>query len=379
MITIDVLIIGAGVVGLATAAHVAQRFSSASVTVLERHSKFGQETSSRNSEVIHAGIYYPPGSLKARLCVAGNRMLYDFCHEENVPYQRIGKLIVAADEHEMATLHKLLVTGRENGVHDLRLLDADEIACLEPRVSACGALYSPSTGIIDSHRLMAQLEYRALRSRVIIAYSHEVVALAPKGAATMVVYRTPSGSEEKITCRCLVNAAGLNADRIAAGIGIDCDTAGYCLSFCKGEYFALPQSKARVLSHLIYPPPFKDLRGLGIHVTKSLDGRVRLGPNAFYVSQLDYSVDAAHAVKFYESIKPYLPFVELKDLQPDMAGIRPKLQGPGQPFHDFVIHREEERGLPGVINLIGIESPGLTSCLSIAQMVGDLIAETMYS
>ncbi|MCX8044647.1 MAG: NAD(P)/FAD-dependent oxidoreductase [Desulfobacterota bacterium] len=374
MIAFDILIIGAGVVGLAIAAHVAQRFSGNSIAVLERHGKFGQETSSRNSEVIHAGIYYPSGSLKARLCVAGNRMLYDFCRAAHVPHQRTGKLILAADAPEMETIRTLFQTGTANGIDDLKLIDGTELRRMEPQVTAWGALYSPSTGIIDSHQLMARLEARALSMGAVIAYQHDVINVVPGNAATTVLYRAPSGSEERLTCRWFVNAAGLGAQHIAASMGIDCDTAGYRLFFCKGEYFFLRNPAARNLKHLIYPPPFKDLRGLGIHITRSLDGTVRLGPNAVYVDRLDYSVDPAHAKQFYESIQPYLPFVSFSDLQPDMAGIRPKLQGPGETFRDFVICHEHERGLPGIINLIGIESPGLTACLSIAETVGDMIA-----
>jgi len=375
MSTTDFLVIGAGVAGLAIAAELAQRFAEKSVTVLERHAKFGQETSSRNSEVIHAGIYYPPGSLKARLCVSGNRMLYDFCRTRDIPHQRLGKLIVAGSDQEMATLAALLATGRENGVDDLEMLDAQQVARMEPQVRACGALYSPSTGVIDSHRLMARLELLALGSGAAIAYNHEVIGISPGKNAAAVVYRTPSGSEETIGCGYLINSAGLAADHIAGLMGIDSDRAGYRLFPCKGEYFTLPRSAAQRMAHLIYPPPFKDLRGLGIHVTKSLDGAARLGPNAFYVDSLDYTVDAAHAALFYESVREYLPFVAPGDLRPDMAGIRPKLQAPNTPIRDFVICHEHERGLAGVINLIGIESPGLTSCLSMAKMVGDMIAE----
>lgn len=373
--TTDFLIIGAGVAGLAIAAELSQRFEKKSVTVLERHGKFGQETSSRNSEVIHAGIYYPPGSLKARLCVAGNRMLYDFCRTRDIPHQRIGKLIVAGNDQELATLTALLATGRDNGVDDLVLLDATQVARMEPQVRACGALYSPSTGVVDSHRLMARLELLALSNGAAIAYNHEVVTISPGKNAASVAYRSPAGSEETVVCRYLINSAGLSADRIAGLMGIDIDRAGYRLFPCKGEYFSLPRSAAQRMAHLIYPPPFKDLRGLGIHVTKSLDGTVRLGPNAFYVDSLDYTVDESHAPLFYESISEYLPFVKPGDLRPDMAGIRPKLQAPNSPIRDFVICHEHERGLAGVINLIGIESPGLTSCLSMASMVGDMIAD----
>lgn len=370
----DFLIIGAGAVGLAVAVELSKRFSGRQIVLLERHPKFGQETSSRNSEVIHAGIYYPKGSLKARLCVEGNRLLYGFCSQWNVPHQRMGKFIVATTDEETSTLESLFATGTENGIEDLQMVDRSYIFRQEPHINACAALYSPSTGIVDSHQLMARLEWCALQQGAICAYQHEVLSIEPAPRSHAVVYRGPAGQEEALTCQWLINCAGLSSDHIAALAGIDIDRAGYRLFLCKGEYFKIPYAKSLLVSRLIYPPPFKDLRGLGIHVTKTLDGMVRLGPNALYVDDLDYTVHAEHALPFYYSVKDYLPFLSYDDLQPDMAGIRPKLQAPGTPIRDFVIRHETEKRLQGMINLIGIESPGLTSCLSIARMVGDVVA-----
>ncbi|MEI6127655.1 MAG: NAD(P)/FAD-dependent oxidoreductase [Pseudomonadota bacterium] len=376
----DFLIIGAGAVGLAIAAALSEKFHPRSVVVLERHHKFGQETSSRNSEVIHAGIYYPRGSLKARLCVEGNRLMYDFCRQWDIPHAQSGKLIVATTDEEAATMHSLFVTGRENGVEDLQMLDTVQVSRLEPNVNALAALYSPLTGIVDSHRLMARLEWLAVRNGTICAYNHEVIRIGcAKSRAAAVCYRDPSGRENSLQCRWVINSAGLSSDFIAALMGIAVDRAGYRLFPCKGEYFKVAGSKARLVSRLIYPPPFKDLQGLGIHVTKSLDGMVKLGPNAFYVDELEYSVDPEHVALFFESVKDYLPFLEIQDLEPDMAGIRPKTQAPNTPVRDFVICHEVERGLEGVINLIGIESPGLTSCLSIARMVRSMIEAYEHS
>ena len=370
----DITIIGAGVVGLAVAAELSALFPDQSIVLLERHDSFGQETSSRNSEVVHAGIYYPQGSLKARLCIEGNRLLYDFCKTWDVPCKRCGKLIVANTDEEVATLSSLITRGSENGVMDLQMLDRPRVAAMEPHIRAVQAIFSPSTGIVDSHQLMARLEWLALKRNVMCAYKHEVKAIRHEGDGFAVSYHDPLNKPGSLKTTWLINSAGLSADRIAAMMGIDVDQAGYRIYPCKGEYFSIPLTKSKRVSRLIYPPPYKDLKGLGIHVTKMLDGMIKLGPNAFYVDQPDYTVDPDHADEFYESIKDYLPFIERDDLNPDMAGIRPKVQGPGTPVRDFVVVHEKDRGLKGAINLIGIESPGLTSCLSLAKMVGACIS-----
>jgi len=372
----DIVIIGAGVVGLATAVELTQRFTGRTIVLLERHDTFGQETSSRNSEVIHAGIYYPKDSLKAKLCVQGNRLMYRFCDRWSIAHERSGKLIVARGDGEIAALRDLYSRGCENGVPGLELLDGDAACRREPAVRADAALYSPSTGIVDSHKLMARLEYRALENNVVLAYRHDVTGIRPEKSGYAVSYRGPGGVEDALRCSWIINSAGLGSDHIASLTGIDVDAAGYRLFPSKGEYFSIPFSKAKRINHLIFPPPFKDLQGLGIHVTRLLDGTVKLGPNAFYVDRLDYAVDPGHARAFYDSVKDYLPFLMPEDLRPDMAGIRPKLQAPGAPVHDFVICHEKGRGLPGIINLIGIESPGLTCCFSIARLAGDMIEES---
>lgn len=370
---VDIIVVGAGVVGLAVVAELASRLDGRSIVLFERHGKFGQETSSRNSEVIHAGIYYPPGSLKARLCVEGNRLLYDFCQKWEIPHQRLGKLIVAREKGEIASLETILAQGRKNGVLDLELLDGGQVAILEPNIRAMAAVFSPSTGIINSHLLMARLEWLALKGEAILAYRHEFIGVEPEGREYLVTYKGPNGTEESILCRYIINCAGLAADRIAALLGIDIVQDGYRIFPCKGEYFSVPNSKSKMVSRLIYPPPLKELKGLGIHSTKTLDGRLRLGPNAFYVDTLNYDVNPEHACDFFIAAQSYLPFLEPSDLQPDMAGIRPKVQAPGAPFRDFIVRHEADRDLEGVINLIGIESPGLTSCLSLAKMVTEIV------
>lgn len=369
----DSVIVGGGVVGLAVAAELARKFPGRSIALLERNTACGQETSSRSSEVIHAGIYYDSGSLRSRLCVEGKNQLYHFCRRWDIPHSRIGKLIVAKNPAEAATLDCLMRCGRVNGVDDLELLDRQQVKHLEPHIEAISAVWSPSTGIIDSHSLTARLAWRAAEQGVILACRHEVVGIDKGAGGYDVRFSGPDSKLDSLRCSWVVNCAGLGAESIAACAGIEIAEAGYRLYYCKGEYFRIPPSKGRLLSHLVYPPPYKDLLGLGIHATKTLDGMTKLGPNAFYVDRLDYDIDPGHAREFYDGIKGYLPFLSLDDLQPDTAGIRPKLQAPGEPARDFVISHESDKGLPGFINLIGIESPGLTSCLAIGTMVADMV------
>jgi len=296
---IDVLIIGAGVVGLAVAAELSSCAGkkAGSVVIMEKHDSFGRETSSRSSEVIHAGIYYPTGSLKARLCVEGNPLLYSFCEKWHIAHHRTGKLIVANTPQEITSLESIYNQARANGVNDIEELDARQINRLEPHIRAETALFSPSTGIIDSHALMARLEQIALQNGALPAYCHYLQAIEPlKGDGYRVNFQNPDGSADTMDCRYIINCAGLQADHIAALAGIAIAESGYRQYYCKGEYFSLPQSKAALVTRLIYPPPLHELTGLGIHATKTLDGRLKLGPNAIYTDNPeDYSVNAAHA------------------------------------------------------------------------------------
>ena len=369
----DILIIGAGVVGLAIAAELGSACPGKSIAIFERNEKFGQEISSRNSEVIHSGIYYPRGSLKAQLCVKGNRLLYAFCEKYAVPYKRMGKLIVAIEESDLSSLEDLKEKAELNGVQGVELLSHDQVGKLEPEIRARGALLVPSAGIVDSYLLMKRLEDLSLQSGVLPAYCHEVIKIEPYGKAYRVQFSNPDGSIDQIGCSILINCAGLNAHNIAAMFSIGPDREGYRIYPCKGEYFSVSFSKSKLVNRLVYPPPLEELRGLGIHLTKNLDGRLRLGPSAFYVDQLDYSVNPENRDFFYRAVKDFLPFLQPADLEPEMSGIRPKLQGPEDTFRDFIIRHEADRGLPGVINLVGIESPGLTCCFSIAEMVGEII------
>ncbi len=371
---VDMIVVGAGVVGLAVAAELARNLENPEIMLMERHPKFGQDTSSRNSEVIHAGMYYPPGSLKAKLCVEGNPLLYEFCDRHHVPYQRLGKLIIAREESEIPAIEGIYKQGTDNGVPGLRMLTKNEITTMEPNITAVAALYSATTGIIDSHKLMAQLERSAVSDGTMMAYMHQVTGVARGNGGYEVKFIGPDGQEDELACTWLINCAGLHSDYIPAQLGIDVAAAGYKIYPVKGEYFSVAMSKSKLISHLIYPPPLKSLKGLGTHITKSLDGRARLGPNVQYVAEReDYDVDPSHLEEFYQAARSYLPFIEKADLQTDMAGMRPKIQPPDGPVADFVIRHETERGLQGFINLVGIESPGLTACLSIAKMVGGLI------
>jgi L-2-hydroxyglutarate oxidase LhgO len=363
-----VAVIGGGVVGLAVAARLAP---AAEVVILERRARHGQETSSRNSEVIHGGMYYPTGSLKARLCVEGNRRLYELCERHRVPHARVGKIIAAMTPEELPRLDDLLALGTANGVEMTRL-SGGEARALEPRVPSMGALLSPNTGIISAHALMDCLLHLAREAGALLQPRAEVVGLARDGAEWRLTVR--EGDEEgALTAERVVNAAGLEADTIAALAGIDVDSAAYRQYYWKGSYFSVRPAKAGVVSRLVYPVPGHV--SLGVHAVVGLEGRLRFGPDAEYLADrtLDYSVAESKRAAFATSVRRLVPELQDEDLEPDMAGIRPKLQGPGQGVRDFVIAEESGRGLPGLVNLVGIDSPGLTSAIAIADEVARLL------
>ena len=365
---LDVAIIGAGVIGLAIACELAQQEKG--IFVFDKNHTFGLETSSRNSEVIHAGIYYPEDSLKAKFCVQGKGLLYELCERHGIAHKKLGKVIVAVNENEVAQLEKLYEQGRRNGVEDLMLLSQTELKRLELNVEGKAGLLSPSTGILDSYALL-RLFYNQGRDRgVEFVFNTEVMGIEKAGTTYKVQISDRDGISTFIA-RVVVNSAGLNADRIAQLVGLDIAKAGYKLHYCKGEYFSLSSKWRHLVSRLIYPTPQQ--AGLGIHVTPGLDGKVRLGPNARYVEAIDYRVDETQKEAFYESVKTFLPPVELEDIEPEFAGIRSKLQAPGEAFRDFVIAHEESAGFPGLVNLIGIESPGLTA----SPVIGRYVAKTV--
>ena len=358
---VDCIVIGAGVVGLAVARALA--LAGREVLILEAEAAIGTGTSSRNSEVIHAGIYYPQGSLKARLCVAGRDALYAFCESHGVPYRRCGKLIVATDDSQLAGLDALQAHALANGVDDLRRLDGDEVKALEPQLNAVAGLLSPSTGIVDSHGLMLALQGDAEAAGALLALHAPVESVEVSDAGL----RVEVGGAEPMTllATTLVNCAGHAAPAIAArtrGLAADKVPPRY---FAKGSYFSL--ATATPFRHLVYPLP--EPGGLGVHLTLDLGGQARFGPDVEWVDSLDYRMDESRADSFYAAIRCYWPALPDGALQPAYTGIRPKISGPGEPAADFFIDGPAEHGIAGLVNLFGIESPGLTAALAIADEV----------
>lgn len=367
----NITIIGAGAVGLAIAEKLSDICND--VFIIEKHSTFGQETSSRNSEVIHAGIYYPEGSLKALLCVKGKNLLYDYCRKWDVPFKNCGKLIVATTEEEIGVIEGIHVSAMKNGVDDLVFLGREEVAEMEPHVFALKALFSPSTGIVDSHSLMKRYEINTINNGGQIVYGNEVKGIRKAGEGYEIRLLEPDGNEYCFTTKYVINSAGLTSDRISQMAGI---TDGKLeILFCKGDYFRLNPPKNRLVGRLVYPVPHHNLEGIGIHVTVDMGGGVKFGPDVTWLGSnvYDYRVDPSKREAFYASASKFLPFLTSGDLSPDMAGIRPKLQRPGGPVVDFYIAEESARGFRGFINLIGIESPGLTASLAIADHVSTML------
>ena len=371
--TVDVTIIGAGVVGLAIAAQVASK--DREVYVLEKNQTFGQEISARHSGVIHSGIYYSENSLKAKMCVSGNRLLYELCERYDISHKKLGKLIVASTDAETGELETLLEKGRRNSAEGLRMLSKREMQELEPNIAGMAALLAPSTGIIDSHALMRHFITSARDNGAQLAYQTKVVGIEKIAEGYRVIIEDRTG-KSSFTTRILINCAGLHCDKVAELAGIDITKAGYRLHYCKGEYFSISSRQSKLVKRmLIYPVPPPKVTGVGVHLTFDLDGRMRLGPSIYYVNSLDYAVNSQHKQLFYDSVRKFLPSIDYDDLEPETAGIRPKLQGPGEDIKDFVIRDESDKGLPGLINLIGIESPGLTASPAIAKYVRVLVEE----
>ncbi len=371
----DVVVVGAGAVGLACAAELARE--GLSVVVAERHASPGQETSSRNSQVLHAGIYYPPGSLKARLCARGNRSLSEFCETHAVPFRRIGKWLLAVEPGEEARLAEIVAGGRTNGVA-LEEVSLSRFRAEEPHVRAAAAVLSPSTGILDVHGLFRALRGIAEENGASFAFCHSLKAAERVPGGYDLVFDDPTGDEVRLSSSRVVNAAGLDADLVASMPGLDADAAGYRLSWTKGSYFRIRPARSHLAQRLIYPvhpPGFGSL--LGIHLTVDLDGGLKLGPDieALEERRQDYGVAEGLRDSFFTAAVRYLPDLEPDDLTPDQSGIRARLQSLGGPFRDFVIAEESTRGLAGWVNLVGIESPGLTSCLEIASDVKALIGD----
>ena len=364
---VDCVVIGAGVIGLAVARALA--LTGCEVIVVEAARTIGTETSSRNSEVVHAGIYYPEHSLKARFCVAGRQVLYRYCQERNIPHRACGKLIIATEPSQIATLEQLFAQAARNGVNDLEWLDAAQVHAIEPAIRCVAALRSPSTGIIDSHALMLALQADAERAGTLFAFLSPVEGggLRDDGIILDVGGTDPI----RLLAATVVNSAGLQATRVAKSLrGFPAEQVPACY-YAKGNYYVLAGRSP--FNSLIYPVP--EQAGLGVHVTLDLAGQARFGPDVEWVESIDYRVDPRRADAFYAAVRRYWPDLRDSALQPGYAGIRPKLQGPGQPAMDFMMQGPASHGIKGLVNLLGIESPGLTGCLAIADYVVSLLRE----
>jgi L-2-hydroxyglutarate oxidase LhgO len=358
---VECVVVGAGVIGLAVARALAQ--AGHEVLVLERAYTIGFETSSRNSEVIHGGLYYPVGSLKARSCVDGRDRLYAYCREHGIPHARLGKLIVATNEAEISGLEKISATARGNEVDDLEWLDRTQAQRLEPALNCVAVLLSPSTGIIDSHALMLAYQGEAEAAGAVVVFRTPVL----RGRIRKNGFELAVGGDDPTTIRSrlLVNAAGLHAPALARAIeGIPAETIPPAY-FCRGVYFTL--AGRAPFRRLIYPVPV--VGGLGVHLTLDLAGQARFGPDVEWIASVDYTVDPARGEVFYSAVRRYWPDLRDGSLQPGYAGIRPKISGPTEPAADFVVQGPETHGVPGLVNLYGIESPGLTASLPLADEV----------
>jgi len=378
-VDIDVTIIGGGVVGLACAVECAQH--KLRTMLVERHDSFGQETSSRNSEVIHSGIYYPTGSIRARLCLPGNETMYADCQRLDVWHRRCGKLIVAVEDDEIPELEKLFERGKVNGLTGLDLLDERDARKLEPNIACRKAILVPSTGIVDSHELMKAYLAEARNLGADCLFGIDFLGAEPTSGGYSLEFRDMRGEKMTISSAMVINAAGLSAPAVAAKFGIDIAAAGYALHPNRGHYYRVSMTRSKMVSRLVYPVPPPKLLGLGIHITIDRAGQVKLGPDTEYVEHTTpesewYKFDDSRKEKFYTAVVRYFPSLSREDLTPDQVGVRPKLQAPGEPLRDFVIQEESSRGLPGLVNLVGIESPGLTCAREIGREVGKLLGAT---
>lgn len=360
---VDAIVAGAGVVGLAVGRALAQ--AGLETLILEREATIGAGVSSRNSEVIHAGLYYPRDTLKARLCVAGKHQLYAYARERGLPHDRCGKLVVATSDAEIATLESLQARARANGVDDTMVISGAEAREREPALACVAALLSPSTGIVDSHALMISLQGDFEHAGGIVAVNAPVVEVARRDTG----FAVRVGDAATVGCRVFVNSAGLDAPALAATV------AGWPVEatprphYAKGSYFAL-RGRAP-FQHLVYPAP--EPGGLGVHFTRDLAGQGRFGPDVEWVDAPAYDLDPTRAARFYAAVRAYWPDLPDGALSPDYAGVRPKVVGPGAPAGDFMIVDGAAYGAPGLIHLFGIESPGLTAALAIAAMVRDAV------
>ena len=362
----DAVVIGAGVVGLAIARALA--LEGRDVLVIERHARIGEETSSRNSEVIHAGIHYPPESMKAKLCVRGKELLYRYCRDRSIRHKRCGKLIVATNEAQHAELEAIQALGQASGVDDLTILDRAGAAVLEPGIVCTSALSSPSTGIVDSHELMMsfQGDLDAAGGTVALRCEFQRARVERNGFTLRI---RSVGEPVDVRARVLINSAGLAAGHVARHVEGLAPRDIPRIRFAKGNYFIYRGNHP--FHHLVYPVP--EPGGLGVHVTLDLHGQARFGPDVQWIDAPDYSVDESRRDRFFDAIRNYWPEVDRDRLAPGYVGVRPKLIRPGDPPGDFVVQGPDTHGVPGLVNLYGIESPGLTSSLAIAEHVSQML------
>lgn len=368
-----IIIIGSGVIGLAIAHSLGEQ-GYHHILIIDKGDHFGQETSSRNSEVIHSGIYYPYDSLKAQLCTEGRDLLYDYCQLNHIWFSKCGKLVIGQLGQE-SQLRDLYQNGIKNQVPELKMISQSHIQEFEPHISAKEALFVGCTGILDSHALMQSLKLSSENSGHDYLFQHEVIqAESNKNGYTLHIQNTRN-KQETVSAKCIINASGLSSDLIARLLPNISEKIPPSLKYSKGEYFKLSSKWRNKFSHLIYPIPDKRHDSLGIHLSFDAIGNTKLGPNAHWMKnrELNYVVDETHLDEFYSEGKSYIPDLKIEDLTPDFSGIRPKLKLPNGTFHDFYIEEESENGYIGWINLIGMDSPGLTSSLAIGKKVTQLV------
>lgn len=373
MTDFNAVIIGSGVVGLACAEYISARLEN--VIVIEQHNSIGNETSSRNSEVIHAGLYYQKNSLKAEMCVCGNESLYKYCEENNVAYNKCGKYVISSKKEDDYKLDKIYQNAVLNNVRSIRYAELDEMKENEPEIICTKALYSENTGIVNSHELMTSLKNNSEKSGCDYAFNHKVFKINRENDYYRIFIIDNEGFDFEITSKIVINSAGLESDNIANMIGIDIYKYNYNLNYVRGHYFKLAPKYKNKINHLIYPVPSNDL-GVGIHITLDLAGYLKLGPDTEILKNkiIEYKVDEKLVDKFFIAGSSYIRNLSIEEIFPDQSGIRPKLQKSNEGFRDFIISEESGKGLPNFVNLIGIESPGLTCSLEIGKYVGKILS-----
>lgn len=364
---VDCVVIGAGLIGISIAKSLSM--AGHEVILLESHETIGNEISARNSEVIHAGIYYPPNSLKAKLCVQGKAMLYEYCQSHNITHKRIGKLLVANSEEEHKKLEALKANAEQNGVNDLVWLDSKQASDLEPNLSVHSALLSPSTGIVNAHALLVSMLGDAEKAGTMLAVNSRVIRCEKLNESYLLSVIISKTQSVDIEAKHVINCAGLSAPQLLQNFEFFPKDKIPKTYLCKGSYFIY--GKKSPFSHLVYPVP--NHAGLGVHSTLDLGGQTRFGPDTEWVELEDYTVDSSKANQFSEAISQYFPGIRAEDLQPGYAGIRPKISGPNEPAQDFLIQTEQEHGCQNLINCLGIESPGLTASLAIGDYINTLV------